>query len=203
MADDRFSPVYLRAGTAYGMSAKLRGDLVVNNMVGFAVTTGRVLIKSDGTPWRPLVHVEDIAAAYCAVLEAPRESVHDQAFNVGATTENYRVLQVAEIVEEVVPGARVTFAADAGPDKRNYRVTCDKLQKMVPGYRPKWTLKLGIEQIYTAFRDHELTEGEFLGPRYLRLRHIRGLMEDGLIDASLRWRNFGPEVRQPAGPVIA
>jgi nucleoside-diphosphate-sugar epimerase len=195
LADERFSPTCLRAGTAYGMSAKLRGDLVVNNLIGFAVTTGQVLIKSDGMPWRPLVHVEDIAAAYQAVLEAPREQVHDQAFNVGATAENYRVMRVAKLVEEVVPSATITFAGGAGPDKRNYRVNCDKLMRQVPGYRPCWTLRQGIEQIYAAYRDQGLTEEEFLGPRYLRLRHLKELMQDGAVDAELRWttRPWRPE----------
>jgi nucleoside-diphosphate-sugar epimerase len=195
LADGGFSPTYLRAGTAYGMSAKLRGDLVVNNLIGFAVTTGQVLIKSDGMPWRPLVHVEDIAAAYQAVLEAPRDQVHDQSFNVGVTAENYRVMRVAKLVEEVVPGAKVTFAGGAGPDKRNYRVNCDKLMRQVPGYRPRWTLRQGIEQVYAAYRDQGLTEEEFLGPRYLRLRHLRELMHSGAVDAELRWttRRWHPE----------
>ena len=195
LADEGFSPTYLRAGTAYGMSARLRGDLVVNNLIGFAVTTGQVLIKSDGMPWRPLVHVEDIAAAYQAVLEAPREQVHDEAFNVGATGENYRVMRVAKLVEEVVPGAVITFAGGASPDKRNYRVNCDKLMRQVPAYRPRWTLRQGIEQVYAAYRDQGLTEEEFLGLRYLRLQHLKKLVQDGLVDAELRWtaRPLRPE----------
>ena len=202
LADDRFSPIYLRAGTAYGMSAKLRADLVVNNLIGFALTTGQVLIKSDGMSWRPLVHVEDIAAAYLAVLEAPREAVHDQAFNVGLTDENYRVMRVAKIVEVVVPGSKITFAGGASPDKRNYRVNCDKLKSQVPAYRPRWSLQEGIEQIYTAFRDEGLTESEFLGSRYLRLRHIKDLIERGDIDADLRWIS-APLQRKAAGAAVA
>ena len=201
LAGDEFSPTYLRAGTAYGMSAKLRGDLVVNNLVGFAVTTGQVLMKSDGMSWRPLVHVEDIAGAYRAVLEAPRERVHDQAFNVGATAENYRVLDVGKLAEEVVPGASVTFAAGASPDKRNYRVSCDKLMDRVPSYRPSWTLRRGIEQIYAAYRDQGLTEEEFLGPRYLRLRHLKAMLADGAVDAELRWKE--PQGRSPRQAAIA
>ena len=141
LADARFSPTFLRAGTAYGISAKLRADLVVNNLVGYAFTTGHVLIKSDGMPWRPLVHIEDIARAYLAVVEAPRERVHNQAFNVGATAENYRVREVAELVAEIVPGASVSFAAGASPDARNYRVNCDKIRELVPSYQPQWTLQ--------------------------------------------------------------
>ena len=143
LADADFSPVYLRAGTAYGISAKLRADLVVNNLTGYAFTTGHVMMKSDGMPWRPLVHIDDIAAAYLAVLEAPREQVHNQAFNVGATQENYRVREVATLVAEVVPGATVSFASGAGPDARNYRVNCDKIRRLVPGYRPQWTCARG------------------------------------------------------------
>jgi nucleoside-diphosphate-sugar epimerase len=188
LADDAFSPTFLRAGTAYGISAKLRGDLVVNNLVGYAFTTGRVLIKSDGMPWRPLVHIEDIARAYLAVVEAPRERVHNQAFNVGATSENYRVRQVAELVAEIVPGARVSFAADASPDARNYRVSCDKIRELLPSYQPQWTVRRGIEQLYQAYRDAGLTEAEFLGPRYMRLQHLKNLMARGRVDASLRFR---------------
>jgi nucleoside-diphosphate-sugar epimerase len=170
------------------MSAKLRGDLVVNNLIGFAVTTGQVLIKSDGMSWRPLVHIEDIAAAYQAALEAPREHVHDQAFNVGATAENYRVMRVAKMVEEVVPGATISFAGGASPDKRNYRVNCDKLVRHVPAYQPRWSVREGVEQIYVAFRDQHLA-------RYLRLRHIKELMARGAIETDLRWIEppFRPE----------
>ena len=132
LADDDFSPTYLRNATAYGVSARLRGDLVVNNLVGYAVTTGEVLIKSDGTPWRPLAHIEDISRAFLAVLQAPREVVHDQAFNVGQTEENYRISEVAEIVEAIVPGSRVQYAEGGGPDVRSYRVNCDRLPEVVP-----------------------------------------------------------------------
>jgi hypothetical protein len=150
--------------------------------------------------WRPLVHVEDSAAAYLAVLEAPRERVHDQAFNVGATDENYRVMQVAKLVEEVVPGARITFAGGASPNKRNYRVNCDKLMQLLPGYRPRWALQLGIEQVYTAYRDEGLTEEEFLGPRYLRLRHLKDLMQEGSSIRSCVGRGCVERHRRRASP---
>ena len=151
LADDDFSPTYLRNATAYGVSPRLRGDLVVNNLAGYAFTTGEVLIKSDGTPWRPLVHIEDISRAFLAVLEAPRELVHDEAFNVGRTEENYRIREVADIVEEVVPGSEVTFAEDAGPDTRNYRVNCDKLAATLPAFEPQWTVRRGVEELYEAY----------------------------------------------------
>ena len=140
LADDDFSPTYLRNATAYGVSPRLRLDIVVNNLVGCAHTTGEILLQSDGTPWRPLVHVEDIARAFLAVLHAPRELVHDEAFNVGASAENYRIREIAEIVEQAVPGARVSFAERGGPDKRSYRVDCSKLARVLPDAAPRWTV---------------------------------------------------------------
>jgi nucleoside-diphosphate-sugar epimerase len=187
LADARFSPIFLRAGTAYGISAKLRADLVVNNLTGYAFTTGHVMMRSDGIPWRPLVHVEDIARAYLAVIEAPREQVHNQAFNVGATEENYRVRQVAELVAEIVPGATVSFAAGAGPDLRNYRVNCDKIRRLVPTYQPKWSLRQGIEQLYGAYREAAITEADFFGPRWMRVEHVKRLIAAGRVDDSLRY----------------
>ena len=144
LADDDFSPTYLRNATAYGVSPRLRGDLVVNNLVGYAVTTGEVLIKSDGTPWRPIVHIEDISRAFLAVLEAPRELVHDEAFNVGRTDENYRISEIADAVAAVVPGSRVVYADGGQPDTRCYRVDCERLPSVVPSFRPKWTLHRGV-----------------------------------------------------------
>lgn len=187
LASDDFSPTFLRNATAYGISPRLRGDLVVNNLVGYACLTGEVLIKSDGTPWRPLVHVEDIARAFVAVLEAPREVVHGRAFNVGRSEENYRIREVAEIVESVVPGARVRYAADAGPDRRNYRVDCSRILEELPAFRPAWTVRRGVEEIYEAYGRVGLTEPEFLGSRYLRIRRVRELQEQGRLDADLRW----------------
>ena len=187
LADASFSPIFLRAGTAYGISAKLRADLVVNNLTGYAFTTGRVTMKSDGVPWRPLVHIEDIAGAYLAVIEAPRDRVHNQAFNIGASEENYRVRQVAELVAEVVPGATVSFAPGAKPDPRNYRVNCDKIRKLVPSYQPRWTVRQGIEQLYRAYRDAEITQADFFGPRWLRVDHVKRLIAAGRLDGSLRY----------------
>ncbi len=188
LADATFTPVFLRSATAYGVSTRLRGDLVVNNLVGYAFTTGEVLIKSDGMPWRPLVHIEDIARAFVAVMEAPAEMVRGEAFNVGRTSENYRVREVAEMVAEIVPGARVTYAADAGPDARNYRVDCEKIRRLVPAFDPQWTVRRGIEQLYAAYRAHGLTAEAFLSGRYIRLRHVRDLQRSGRLDERLRWR---------------
>lgn len=193
LADDDFSPTYLRNATAYGVSARLRGDLVVNNLVGYAVTTGEVLIKSDGTPWRPLAHIEDISRAFLAVLQAPREIVHDQAFNVGQTEENYRISEVAEIVEAVVPGSRVQYAEGGGPDVRSYRVNCDRLPEVVPAYRPAWTVQRGVEELFEAFARHSITLEDFESSRFLRLKHVRELQEQGMLDEQLRRRETALE----------
>jgi nucleoside-diphosphate-sugar epimerase len=187
LADERFSPVFLRNATAYGYSARLRGDLVVNNLVGYAVTTGEVRMKSDGTPWRPLVHIDDIAVAMVAAVEAPREQVHRMAFNIGRTEENYRIREVATIVGDVVPGCEVTFAEGAGPDKRNYRVSCDRAVASLPGYRPTWTVRAGVEQVYAAYLEHGLELDDLVGPKLSRLAHIRACLDDGSLDRSLRW----------------
>jgi nucleoside-diphosphate-sugar epimerase len=188
LADDSFSPTFLRNATAYGVSPRLRVDVVVNNLVGYAHTTGEVLIQSDGTPWRPLVHVEDIAGAFLAALEAPRELVHDQAFNVGSSAENYRIRTVAEIVEEVVPGARASFAEGAGPDKRSYQVDCSKITSMLPAFRPRWTVRRGVEQLSQAYARNGLTFERFTGSGYLRINRVRELQEAGRLDDELRWR---------------
>lgn len=188
MADDDFSPTFLRNATVYGVSPRLRADLVVNNLVGYAYTTGEVHIKSDGTPWRPLVHVEDVSRAFVAVLEAPREKVHNEPFNVGITSENYQVRDVAAIVEEVVPGSRITYAEDAGPDKRNYRVGFEKLARTLPEFRPTWTVRRGVEQLHDAYRQLGLTYEEFTGSHLMRIRHILELLEGEQLDPSLRWR---------------
>jgi nucleoside-diphosphate-sugar epimerase len=187
LADDDFSPTFLRNATAYGVSSRLRGDVVVNNLVGFAFATGAVHLMSDGTPWRPLVHVEDISAAFLAILEAPRELVHAQAFNVGRTEENYRIREVAEMVREAVPGSEVTFAEGAGPDLRCYRVDCAKLTT-VPGLELRWTVRRGVEQLYQAFKEHGLEADDLTGSRYQRIAQIKALLASGRLDADLRWR---------------
>jgi nucleoside-diphosphate-sugar epimerase len=189
LADGSFSPVYLRNATAYGVSRRLRADIVVNNLVGLAFTTGKVLLQSDGTPWRPLVHHRDISAAFLAVLDAPREVVHDQAFNVGRNGENYQIRQVAEMVAEVVPDCEVAFASGASADARDYRVDFTKIEKRVPGFEPQWTLREGIRELYEAYKTAGLTKEEFLGPRYYRLKTIRGLLESRRLDGDLRRLN--------------
>lgn len=186
LADDSFSPTYLRNATAYGVSRRLRADIVVNNLVGHAITSGKVLLQSDGTPWRPLVHIKDIIAAFIAILEAPRESVHNQSFNIGKSGENYRIRDVANLVAEVVPNCEVAFAPGASPDTRNYRVDFSKIERLVPGFKPRWTLRQGIEELYDAYERAGLTREEFTGPKYYRLRTVQGLQQRGVLDRDLR-----------------
>jgi nucleoside-diphosphate-sugar epimerase len=193
LADAYFSPTYLRNATAYGLSDRLRADLVVNNLTGFAYLTGQALIKSDGMAWRPLVHIEDISRAFIAALEAPRALIHDQAFNVGSTSENYRIRDVAELVREVVPGCEVVFEGGGSADARNYRVACDKIERILTSFRPQWTVKRGIEQVHRAFVARGLTESDFLGPRYQRLKRMRQLLDSGQLDAALRWQAVEPK----------
>jgi nucleoside-diphosphate-sugar epimerase len=192
LATEEFSPVFLRNATVYGVSPRLRGDLVVNNLVGWAFATGRVLLKSDGSPWRPLVHVEDVCRAFLAVLRADRERVHGQAFNVGRTGENYRIAEVADHVREVVAGSRIDFEAGAGPDPRCYRVCFDKIEATLPEYRPVWTVRAGVEELEQAYRKFGLKSRDLEGSRYLRIRRIQEHLEQGRLDSDLRWVESRP-----------
>jgi nucleoside-diphosphate-sugar epimerase len=186
LADDDFSPTYLRNATAYGLSPRLRGDLVVNNLVGYAVAIGEVRLKSDGLPWRPLVHIEDIARAFLAVVEAPRDLVHLKAYNVGRSEANYRIREVAEIVEATVPGSRVTFGEGAGPDKRNYRVDCSLIAEELSSFRPVWTVADGAAEVMRAFQDDHITVEELTGPRFQRIRCVLDRQEKGSLGVDLR-----------------
>jgi nucleoside-diphosphate-sugar epimerase len=186
LADDDFSPIFLRNATAYGFSPRLRGDLVVNDLVGHALLAGEVGLRSNGMAWRPLVHADDIASAFIALLEAPRETVHARAYNVGDSAENYLIRDVAELVRDVV-GGTVTFADGAGADARNYRVSCDRIAREVPAFRPQWTLRKGIEQLAEAYDRHGLQLSDLFGERHQRLKRINALHSAGRIDSALRW----------------
>jgi nucleoside-diphosphate-sugar epimerase len=194
LADDRFTPTYLRNATAYGVSPRLRFDLVLNNLVAWAYTTGQVYIKSDGTPWRPIVHIEDISRAFIAVLNAPREKIHNEAFNVGRNEDNYRIRQIADFVRETVPGCEIEYAKDAGPDTRCYRVDCNKIARTFPEFDPQWNTQKGAEQLYQAYKETGLAHDEFEGKKYKRLAHIQELMSLGLLDENLRWKSQEPAV---------
>lgn len=186
LADEDFCPTFLRSATAYGVSPRLRYDLVLNNLVAWAVTTGEIRMKSDGSPWRPIVHIEDIARAFVEALNAPEELIRNEAFNVGVTEHNYRISELAEIVAGVVPGCRVTYAPDAGPDKRCYRVNCDKIHRVMPGFTPQWDAQRGAQSLYGLLRSQKTSLEEFEGPRYQRIGHIKQLVADGILDRSLR-----------------
>jgi nucleoside-diphosphate-sugar epimerase len=188
LATDEFSPIFLRNATAYGVSPRLRLDLVLNDFVAAACTSGRILIRSDGTPWRPVVHVEDICGAFIAALDAPREAVHNQAINVGSSEENYRVSELAEIVTEVVPGSHVEYAPGGGPDKRCYRVDCSKLERVLPGFRPSWNVHRGVAQLADTYRRHGLTAHDIESGKFLRLRRLRELLDERRLGADLRWQ---------------
>lgn len=187
LADEHFSPTYMRNATAYGVSPRLRLDIVLNDLVAWAYTTGRVYIKSDGSPWRPIVHIRDIMAAVLAVLEAPRETIHNQIFNVGQSTENYRIRELAEIVADTVPGSRVEYAPDGGPDKRCYRINFDKISRLLPSFRPQWTARRGAQELYDAYRTVGLTREDVERGRYVRMSQINDLLRERQLDASLRW----------------
>jgi nucleoside-diphosphate-sugar epimerase len=187
IAGNSFSPTFLRNATAYGVSPRMRFDLVINNLVAWAFASGVVYLKSDGTPWRPVVHVEDISRAFMTILEASREKVHNQAFNIGSNLENYRILDLAKIVEKTVPGCRIEFAIDAGPDKRCYRVDFSKYRSAFPDCRFRWDAASGAEEIYLSYRKFGIRQEDFEGPRYKRIEHIKQLLSTGRLDETLRW----------------
>ncbi len=187
LADQHFSPTFLRNATAYGASPRLRLDVVLNDLVAWAHVTGRVYIKSDGTPWRPIVHIRDIVAAILSVLEAPREAIHNEIFNVGQTEENYRIRELAAIVADVVPGCRVEYAPGGGPDRRCYRISCEKIRRKLPAFCPQWNARKGAQELHQAYRTAGLSSCDLERGRYARISHIQRLLQGGQLDASLRW----------------
>ena len=188
LADDSFSPTFLRCATAYGVSPRLRFDIVLNNLVAWAATSGKVFLKSDGSPWRPIAHIEDISRAFLAVLTVPRERVHAQAFNIGRNDQNYRIREIAEIVKETVPGCEIAFAADAGPDKRNYRADFSKVAKLLPEFKPQWDARKGARQLYEAYQSIGLKLEDFEGPRFRRIDQVKALIAEGALGQDLRWK---------------
>jgi len=188
LADDNFSPVFMRNSTAYGVSPRMRFDLVLNNLTAWAYTTGHVLLKSDGTPWRPLVHIEDISLAMMGALVAPTEFIHKKAFNVGTNSENYQIQQLAEIVRETVPNCEIRLAEGAEPDKRNYKVDFSKYAQAFPHYPLRWNVKLGVQQLYRSYQKEGLQRDLYEGPKYNRIAQIKYLLSTGQLDQTLRWR---------------
>lgn len=189
LADDNFSPTFLRNATAYGVSPRLRFDLVLNNLTAWAFTTGKIMMKSDGSPWRPIVHIRDIALAFIAVLGAPKELIHNQAFNVGVTEDNLQIRDIANIVGETVPNCHIEFAESASPDKRCYKVNCDRLPQVLSSFRTKWNARRGAKELYEVYNKYGLTLEEFEGPRYKRIAHIRKLLQEGILDKTFRFKS--------------
>ncbi len=189
LADEKFSPIFLRNATAYGVSPRIRFDIVLNNLIAWAYTTGYIHLKSDGTPWRPLVHIEDISLAAIGALEAPRELIHNEAFNVGVNSENYRIRQLAEIVRETVPNCELEFAEGAGPDKRNYRVNFEKYAQTFKNHQLRWDVRQGAKQIYESYRKFGLQKDEYEGPKYKRIAQLKYLLSSGQLGGDLRWRS--------------
>jgi len=186
LADSKFSPVFMRPATAYGVSPMLRFDLVLNNFIAWAYTKKIVLLKSTGNAWRPIVHIEDISRAFIAALTAPRELIHNQVFNVGITEENYIVKELAKIAKETVPNSEIKYAKDAEPDKRSYRVDFSKIASTLPDFKPKWNARLGAKQLYEAFKKFGLELEDFEGPRYRRISHLENNVANGVLDKTLR-----------------
>jgi len=188
LADSNFSPVFLRSATAYGVSPMLRFDLVLNNLVAWAYTTGTILLKSDGLSLRPIVHIQDISRAFAAVLSAPQDLIHNQVFNVGISKENYQVREIAEIVKETVPNTHISFSKDAGPDKRSYRVDFNKIASTLPTFKPQWNARLGAKQLYDTYKKVTFTLEEFEGPRYKRIKHLQENISNGHLNSDLQWK---------------
>jgi nucleoside-diphosphate-sugar epimerase len=188
LASGQFSPTYLRNATAYGWSPRFRADLVLNNLACWAYTSGEIRVLSDGTPWRPIVHVQDIAQAFAAALAAPRDAVHNQPFNVGIDAENYQVRDLAAIVQESFPGCEVSYAAGGAPDPRSYRVDFSKIQRCIPAFMPQWTARLGAADLRLVFEGIALTQEDFTGPKYVRLARIKSLLQAGRLDGDLYWK---------------
>jgi nucleoside-diphosphate-sugar epimerase len=198
LADDSFSPVFMRNATAYGVSPRMRLDLVLNNLAAWAYTTGRIRILSDGTPWRPLVHIEDIARAVVAVLEAPVERTHNQAFNIGADSENYQVRELADLVHAALPDCAVEYAGDGDPDPRSYRVDFGKFARMFADFELAWNVPKGVDQLVGAYSAVNLSADDFMSSRYTRLKRLRELLESGTLDSNLRWAARADGAAQPS-----
>jgi nucleoside-diphosphate-sugar epimerase len=187
LADDAFSPTFLRNATAFGASPRIRFDIVLNNLAGLAWTTGRITMTSDGMPWRPLVHVRDISAAVAATLKAPREAVANQVLNVGDNENNYRVREIAEAIGEAFPNCKIEFGSNGG-DNRSYRVSFDKIKSVLPGFRCQWDARRGAQQMRSLFEHIAMSDRDFNAAPFTRLRQLQHLLQTGQIDADFYWR---------------
>jgi nucleoside-diphosphate-sugar epimerase len=188
LARDGFSPTFLRNGTVYGLSPRMRFDTVLNDFVGSAVSTGKVTVYSDGKPWRPVVHIEDVSRAFLTVLQAPLDAIHNQAFNIGANHLNHQIIELAKIVTETVPGCRLEILAQPGADQRTYKTDFSKFAQTFPDFQFRWDARAGARELYEAFTSRNLTHEAFTDIRFTRLKWLRHLLENGELDASLRWQ---------------
>jgi nucleoside-diphosphate-sugar epimerase len=186
LADDNFSPTFLRNATAYGASPRMRFDIVLNNLAGLAWTTGVIAMTSDGSPWRPLVHVLDIGKAISCALDAPRELVHDEVFNVGSSEQNYQVKEIAQAVADVFPRCELTFGHNAG-DNRSYRVNFDKINSALPGFSCEWNALRGAQQLRKVFEQIDLDAATFTGRGHTRLKQLEYLIKTKQLDQDLFW----------------
>jgi nucleoside-diphosphate-sugar epimerase len=188
LGDSSFAPTFLRNATVYGVSPRLRLDIVLNNLVGWAVTVGKIRILSDGSPWRPIVHVQDVAQAFACALRGPLELVCNQSFNVGVNSENYQVRELAAIVQQVIPTCAIEYSGTAGPDPRNYRVDFSKLKQAFTAFRPRWNALQGARELCAAYRAAGMTAEDFQGRKFTRLKQLKYLIGEGRLDDSLRWK---------------
>ncbi len=189
LADGIFSPVFLRNATVYGVSPMLRVDLVVNNLVGWAFTTGKIRLMSDGSPWRPLIHIQDICRAFIAVLKAPRGLIHNQVFNIGQNSQNYRVKDIVDTIKNVMPEAKIEYTGEHGVDTRTYRVNFSKFNRALNNYfKPSWNIEEGVKELFDAYKTNNLSYGDFDGNKFIRLKRIRKLLEEGKLDKNLFWK---------------
>lgn len=188
LADDNFSPTIMRNATAYGASPRMRFDLVVNNLAGLAWTTGEIKMDSDGTPWRPLVHILDISKAVVCILNAKKSVVHNEIFNIGDTKANYQIKQIAEIIGKTFTDCKISFNSNSS-DKRNYRVNFDKINSTLPGFVCDWTVEMAVKELEDIFKNINMTEETFKSKNFTRLKQVDWLKETGQIDGKLFWRN--------------
>jgi nucleoside-diphosphate-sugar epimerase len=188
LADKNFSPIYIRNGTIYGVSPRMRFDTVLNDLVGCATTTGKVVVYSDGKPWRPVMHVQDVARYFQLFLEAPKEKIHNQAFNSGANDLNHQIIELAQVAVATVPGARLEMQPRPGADQRTYKADFGKFARTFPDFRFKWNVRTGAAELYQACKQAGLTHADFTDKKFTRLKWLHYLLDSGRLDGSLRWK---------------
>lgn len=188
MADKNFSPIYIRNGTVYGVSPRMRFDTVLNDFMGSAATTGKVVVHSNGKPWRPVMHVQDVARYFQAMLEAPKEKIHNQAFNAGANDLNHQIIELAQIAVDTVPNAKLEMFPKPGADQRTYKADFGKFARTFPGFKFKWNARSGAAELYEAFKRVGLKHSDYIDKKFTRLKWLHYLLDSGKLDNALRWK---------------